>query len=92
MIFSLAPRPRFTAVSASNTILPDAAPGEAPMPCEAGATFCLGSNCGNIICSSDSGSIRSRAFSRLIRPSLAISTELRTMACAFILPLRVCKQ
>jgi hypothetical protein len=29
---------------------------------------------------------------RLIRPSLTISTEVRTRAVAFILPLRVCRQ
>ena len=39
-----------------------------------------------------SGWMRSSACRLSMRPSFSISTEVRTSATAFILPLRVCRQ
>ncbi len=85
-------RPRASAVSASNTILPEAAPGEAGRLTASGLPLKSGASCGTRSCSSIAGSMRSSAFSLVTRPSLNISTDVRTIAVAFILPLRVCRQ
>ncbi|MBV6474541.1 MAG: hypothetical protein MOGDAGHF_00001 [Rhodocyclaceae bacterium] len=85
-------RPRASAVSASKTILPEAAPGEAGRPCASDLPRKEGESCGTSSCSSTAGSTRVMARSLLISPSRNISTEVRTMARAFILPLRVCRQ
>ena len=85
-------RPLASAVSASNTILPEAAPGEAGSPWASDLPWKSGESCGTSSCSSIAGSTLSSARSLEIRPSPNISTEVRTIARAFILPLRVCRQ
>ena len=65
-------RPRFSAVSASSTIAPQAAPGEAFRPCAATSTSAFGSIIGCSSWSSWPGSIRATASSRVIRPSSTI--------------------
>ena len=89
MIFSPA-LPRASAVSASKTIIPEAAPGDAGRPVASGWPLKDGSSRGTSSCSSISGGTRSSARRRSISPSRSISTEVRTSASAFILPLRVC--
>ena len=84
--------PRCSAVSASNTIVPDAAPGDAGRPCASGVAACRGSSVGTSSCSSSIGLMRDSARSRPISPFSHISTEVTTIARAFILPLRVCRQ
>ena len=65
---------------------------DAGRPVARGLPLKLGDSCGTSSCSSMAGSTRISAFSLLIKPSLNISTEVRTIAWAFILPLRVCRQ
>ena len=60
--------PRASAVSASSTISPDAAPGDAFNPCAATSTTTLGSIIGWSSWSSWPGSIRATASSREMRP------------------------
>ncbi len=84
--------PRSSAVSASNTILPEAAPGEADSPTARASALNLGDSVGTINCSSSCGLMRLIACSLVRMPSLNISTEVMTVARAFILPLRVCRQ
>ncbi len=72
--------------------MPLAAPGEAGRPRAMARAPALGSRRGNSSCSSISGWMRSSAWRLSIRPSCTISTEVRTSAVAFILPLRVCRQ
>jgi hypothetical protein len=84
--------PRRSAVSASNTIAPEAAPGDAGSPCASDRDRCAGSSVGTSSCSRSIGLMRASARSFAINPSATISTELVTIARAFILPLRVCRQ
>ena len=67
-------RPRCSAVFASSTIAPQAAPGEAFRPCAATSSFAFGSIIGCRSWSSWPGSIRTTASSRVIRPSSTIET------------------
>ena len=66
--------PCSSAVSASRTILPLAAPGDAFSPRAAISNSAFGSSIGCSSWSSCAGSIRAIASSRLIRPSAAMST------------------
>ena len=81
-----------TASSAVNTILPHAAPGEAPRPFPRGvAAFrAFASNCG---CSSVSrlrGSTIATASSSVLMPSSTRSHAIFRAACAVLLPFLVC--
>ncbi len=57
------------AVSASNTMLPDAAPGDAGRPCASDLAACAGSSVGTSSCSSRIALIRVSARSFVISPS-----------------------
>ena len=72
--------PRASAVSASRTISPEAAPGDALRPRAATSTSTLGSSIGWRSWSSCPASIRATASSREISPSAAISTAIRSAA------------
>ncbi len=79
-------RPRSSAVSASNTTLPVAAPGEALSPSAITSTGACGSIIGWRRWSSCLGSIRTTASSREISPSRTMSTAIRSAAAAVRLP------
>ena len=74
--------PRSSAVSASKTIVPDAAPGEALRPFATTVTSAAGSIIGWRSWSSCAGSIRATASSFEISPSSTISTAARSAAAA----------
>ncbi len=81
---------RASASSAVKTAMPEAAPGEAGKPRASTVFGALGSSVGCSSCSSDAGSIRCTASSRLMIPSEAMSTAMRSAAAAVRLPVRVC--
>ena len=81
--------PRASARSASSTIAPDAAPGEALRPVATTSTSADGSIIGWRSWSSWPGSIRATASSREMSSSPFISTAIRSAACAVRLPVRV---
>ena len=89
MTFSPA-RACFSASSAENTILPDAAPGEAGRPLAITLRGALGSSVGCSSWSSDDGTMRMTASSWSISPSRTMSTAILRAALAVRLPLRVC--
>ena len=80
------------ASSASNTILPTAAPGEAgnPLPKTVAVLVASGSSCLCNNWSSCAGSTLNTACFSSIKPSFAISTAILTAAAAVLLPLLVC--
>ena len=78
------------ASSEENTISPDAAPGEAGRPVAITLRSALGSMVGCRSWSSEAGSIRATACSRVISFSLASSTAMRSAALAVRLPARHC--
>ncbi len=82
--------PCSSAVSASSTIFPQAAPGDAFSPCAATSNCAFGSSIGCSSWSSCAGSIRAIASSWLIRPSAAMSTADLIAAAAVRFPERVC--
>ena len=85
--------PAALATSASselNTISPLAAPGEAGRPVATTLRSALGSMVGCSNWSSAAGSMRATASSRVIRPSLAMSTAILSEALAVRFPERVC--
>ena len=82
--------PHATAVSASNTAPPEAAPGDAGTPLASGETFAAGSTRGNRSCSSCRGSMRATASFLVIRRSLTMSTAMFTAASPVRLAERVC--
>ena len=67
--------PRSSAVSASSTIAPEAAPGDALSPVAATSSSAAGSIVGWSSWSSWPGSMRATASSRVIRPSSTISSR-----------------
>jgi hypothetical protein len=79
-----------TASSAVKTILPLAAPGEAPTPRARTAYSAAGSNIGCSSASSLSASIVASACVLVSSPSATASTAKRTAACAGRCALRVC--
>ena len=81
-----------TASSAVNTILPHAAPGDAPSALAIGvAAFkAAASNCGWRSVSKLRGSIMTTASSSVLIPSSTRSHAILRAACAVLLPLRVC--
>ena len=81
--------PRSSAVSASKTIAPEAAPGEAFSPFATTSTSAAGSIIGCSSWSSCAGSIRATASSFEIRRSPTISTAARSAAAAVRLAVRV---
>ncbi len=81
--------PRSSAVSASSTIAPDAAPGDAFSPRAATSKSAFGSSIGWSSWSSCFGSIRAIASSRLMRPSAVMSTAALIAAAAVRLAERV---
>ena len=81
--------PRSAAVSASKTIFPEAAPGEAFSPCATTSTLAEGSIIGCRSWSSCPGSMRATASSREMRPSSTMSTADFSAAAAVRLALRV---
>jgi hypothetical protein len=86
-------RPAARASSASSeekTISPVAAPGEAGRPMATTSRAARGSMVGWSSWSSEAGSMRATASSRVISPSAAISTAMRSAALAVRLPARVC--
>ena len=86
-------RPAALATSAASelkTISPLAAPGEAGRPTAMILRSAFGSIVGWSSWSSAAGSMRMIACSRVIRPSLAMSTAIRREAFAVRLPVRVC--
>ncbi len=83
---------RSTAVSASKTIAPLAAPGDAFSPFAATSSFAFGSIIGCSSWSSCAGSIRTIASSREIRPSPAIVTAAFSAAAAVRFAERVCSR
>ena len=85
-------RPRASAVSASKTIAPTAAPGDAFRPFAATSTGVSGSSIGWSSWSSCAGSIRATASSREIRPSSTMSLAARSAAAAVRLAVRVCSR
>ena len=88
---TLSPLPaRISASSALNTTVPDAAPGLAGSPLENSVRFAFGSSVGCRSWSSACGLTRRTASSRVISPSLAISTAMRRLAATVRFPLRVC--
>ena len=72
--------PHSSAVSASNTAAPLAAPGEAGTPRAMGSALAAGEIRGNRSCSSWRGSTRATASWRLIRRSATMSTAMFTAA------------
>ena len=85
-------RPRCSAVSASSTILPLAAPGEAFRPLAATSHSAVGSIIGCSSWSSCWGSMRATASSRLISASSTMSTAALTDAAAVRFAERVCRR
>ena len=83
--------PRSSAVSASNTTAPTAAPGEALRPRVSTSRGADGSMAGCSSWSSCPGSTRSSAVGRSITPSSTMSRATRTAAAAVRLPARVCR-
>ena len=81
---------RCSASSDENTISPEAAPGEAGSPVAITLRAAPGSMVGCSSWSSAPGSTRVTASSRVINPSLASSTAMRSAALAVRLPERVC--
>ena len=81
--------PRSSAVSASSTTAPQAAPGEAFSPRAATSSCADGSIIGWSSWSSCAGSIRATASSREIRPSSTIETAAFSAAAAVRLAERV---
>ena len=83
---------QFSASSAEKTILPHAAPGDAPSPFPTGvAAFnAAASNCGCNKVSRLRGSIMATASSSVLIPSSTRSQAILSAACAVLLPLRVC--
>ena len=81
-----------SASSAENTILPQAAPGDAPSPLPAGvaAFSAAASNCGWRSVSRLRGSIMATASFSVLMPSSTRSHAIFKAACAVLLPLRVC--
>ena len=79
-----------SASSEENTISPEAAPGEAGRPVAITLRSAVGSMVGCRSWSSEPGSTRVTASSRVIRPSFASSTAMRSAALAVRLPERVC--
>ena len=79
-----------SASSAENTILPEAAPGEAGRPCASTVVLALGSSIGCNSWSSELGSIRRIASSRPMTPSSTNDTAIFNAACAVRFPVRVC--
>ncbi len=79
-----------SAVSASKTISPDAAPGDAGRPVTIISFFAAGSMVGCRSCVKPAGSTRSTASSRVMTPSFARSTAILTEASVVRLPDRVC--
>ena len=84
--------PRSSAVSASKTIPPTAAPGDAFSPFAATSSEAFGSIIGCRSWSSDAGSMRATASSRVIRPSSTIETAAFSAAAAVRFALRVCSR
>ncbi len=82
--------PRSAALSASKTISPVAAPGEALSPLPAIVNFSFGSIRAWKSWSSDAASTRASASSFVMMPSWTRSSAIRTAASALRLPLRVC--
>ena len=76
-------------MSASNTTPPHAAPGEAFSPFAAGSSSASGSIRGCSSWSSDVGSMRATASSRVISPSSTIETAALSAAAAVRFALRV---
>ena len=83
-------RPRSAATSASKTIWPVAAPGEALSPVPAIAYFWAGSMRAWNSWSSEPASTRRSASSLVSRPSLTKSSAILTAASALRFALRVC--
>ena len=81
---------RFSAVSLSNTAIPDAAPGDAGRPFKITSRLAFGSSVGCSNWSSADGSTRITASSFVISPSAAMSTAILSAAFAVRLPERVC--
>ncbi len=88
-ITSSPPSAQATAVSASRTTLPTAAPGDALTPFVSTSRSAFGSNWGCRSWSICSGVTRLTAWVRLISFSSAISTAIRTAAIGVRLPIRV---
>ncbi len=86
------PFPRSTAVSASSTIFPEAAPGDALSPRAATSKSAFGSSIGCSSWSSWPGSMREIASSRLISPSAVMSTAAFSAAAAVRFAERVCSR
>ena len=84
--------PRSAALSASSTIFPQAAPGEALRPCAATSNSASGSRRGWSSWSSSAGSIRATASSRSINPSAVMSTAHLIAAAAVRFAVRVCRR
>ena len=82
-------RPRSSAVSASKTISPTAAPGDAFSPLAATSSDAFGSSIGWSSWSSWAGSIRATASSREISPSSTMSTADFSAAAAVRFAVRV---
>ena len=80
----------FSASSAVNTTLPEAAPGEAGRPLAITLRSALGSSVGCSSWSSEAGTMRATASFLSIRPSRTMSTAILSAALAVRLPLRVC--
>ena len=82
---------QLSASSAENTILPQAAPGEAPSPFPTGtaAFIASASNCGCRRVSRFRGSIMATASSSVRIPSSTKSQAIFKAACAVLLPFRV---
>ncbi len=85
----LAARPRSAAVSASKTIFPDAAPGEAFRPCaiDLDARARVDHRVQELV--ELAGSMRATASSRVIRPSSTMSTADFSAAAAVRFAVRV---
>ncbi len=84
--------PRSSAVSASKTIAPEAAPGEAFSPFATTSTSADGSILGCRSWSSCAGSMRATASSFEISPSSAMSTADLSAAAAVRFAVRVCSR
>ena len=80
----------FSAASAVNTTLPEAAPGEAGRPLAITLRGALGSSVGCSSWSSADGTTRATASFLSISPSRTMSTAILSAALAVRLPLRVC--
>jgi len=89
-ITALPALPHSTAVSASNTAPPEAAPGDAGTPLASGWSLAFGSTRGNSSCSSWRGSMRATASLFVISRSATMSTAMFTAASPVRLAERVC--